>query len=301
MVYVMSDTLQRFLFEDAAIRGELVQLDTSWKAALERHDYPESVRGPLGEMMVAGVLLTATMKFEGNITLQIRGSGPISMLVVDCTPRHTEGEDGALYHIRGMALWNGEVPSGDLNSRFGNGNLVITIDPGKGVQRYQGVVALSGSSLADAIDDYLERSEQLPTRMWLSCDGERAAGLLLQKMPGESSDADAWDRVTALAATVRDEELLQLEQQELVHRLFHEEDIRLFDREPVAFHCHCTKERVADSLRSLGHDEVMDILEKEKKIEVTCHFCNKQYQLDAVDAEQLFVEQPQPTGGQTRH
>ncbi len=301
----MSDTLQRFLFENAAIRGELVQLDASWKAALERHDYPESVRGPLGELMVAGVLLTATMKFEGNITLQIRGSGPISMLVVDCTPRRTEGEEGALYHIRGMALWSGEVPDGDLHSRFGDGNLVITIDPGKGAQRYQGMVALKGDSLADAIDDYLERSEQLPTRMWLSSDGERAAGLLLQKMPEESADEsrddDTWDRATALAATVREEELLQLEQPELIRRLFHEEDIRLFDNEPVVFHCHCSSERVADSLRSLGRDEVMDILEEEERIEVSCHFCNKQYHFDPVDAEQLFVGQPQPQGGKTRH
>jgi molecular chaperone Hsp33 len=298
----MSDTLQRFLFENAAIRGELVQLDASWKAALERHDYPASVRAPLGEMMVAGVLLAATMKFEGNITLQVRGSGPISMLVVDCTPVRSKGEAGALYHIRGMALWNGEVPDGDLHSRFGDGNMVITIDPGKGAEhRYQGMVALTGSSLADAIDDYLERSEQLPTRMWLSSDAERAAGMLLQKMPSESDDADAWDRTITLAATVTDEELLQLEQQELIHRLFHEEDLRLFDREPVAFYCHCSRERVANSLRSLGHDEVMDILDKENKIEVSCHFCNKQYHFDAVDAGQLFVDQPQPPSGQTRH
>lgn len=297
----MSDTLQRFLFENADIRGEIVQLDASWKAALERHDYPETVRGPLGEMMVAGVLLTATMKFEGNITLQVRGNGPISMLVVDCTPIRTKGEEGALYHIRGMALWSGEVPDGDLRSRFGDGNLVITIDPGKGGQRYQGMVALTGSSLADAIDDYLERSEQLPTRMWLSSDNECAAGLLLQKMPGEKQDEATWETVTTLAATVKDEELLQLEQQELIRRLFHEEDLRLFDREPVAFHCHCSHERVADSLRSLGQDEVRDILDKEGKIEVNCHFCNKQYLFDAVDAEQLFAPQPQPPVGKAPH
>jgi molecular chaperone Hsp33 len=200
-----------------------------------------------------------------------------------------------------MALWSGEVPAGDLQDRFGDGNLVITIDPGKGAQRYQGMVALSGNSLADAIDDYLERSEQLPTRMWLSSDGERAAGLLLQKMPGESDDADAWGRITALAATVHDAELLQLEQPALIHRLFHEEDLRLFDREPVAFHCHCTAQRVAESLRSLGHDEVMDIIDKEQKIEVTCHFCNKQYHFDAVDAEQLFIDATAPPGGTTPH
>ncbi|MDH5785197.1 MAG: Hsp33 family molecular chaperone HslO [Chromatiales bacterium] len=297
----MSDTLQRFLFENASIRGELVQLDASWQAALERHEYPEAVRTPLGEMMVAGVLLTATMKFEGSITLQVRGNGPISMLVVDCAPIRTKGEDGAVYHIRGMALWSGDVPQENLRGRFGDGNLVITIDPGRGAQRYQGVVALTGSSLADAIDDYLDRSEQLPTRMWLSCDSDRAAGLLLQKLPQESEDNDAWNRVVTLADTVSNDELLQLEQQEVIRRLFHEEDIRLFDREPIAFHCHCSRERVAESLRSLGHDEVEDILNSEGRIEVSCHFCNKLYRFDTVDAEQLFIKQPQPPGGQTRH
>lgn len=297
----MSDTLQRFLFENANIRGELVQLDASWKAALERHDYPSAVRGPLGEMMVAAVLLTATMKFEGNMTLQVRGSGPISMLVVDCTPIRKSDEEGVVYHIRGMALWNGEVPNGDLRSRFGDGNLVITIDPGRGAQRYQGMVALSGDSLADAIDDYLQRSEQLPTRMWLASDNERAAGLLVQRMPAEHDDDDTWESAITLAATVKNEELLQLEQREVIHRLFHEEDIRLFENEPVAFHCHCSRERVADSLRSLGRDEVMDILQQEGNIEVNCHFCNRQYRFDAVDTEQLFAAQPQPSGNPTQH
>jgi molecular chaperone Hsp33 len=297
----MSDTLQRFLFEHANIRGELVQLDASWQAALAHHDYPQSVREPLGEMMAAAVLLTATMKFEGNITLQVRGSGPISMLVVDCTPRRSATDEGALYHIRGMALWQGEVPDGDLRSRFGDGSLVITIDPGTGAQHYQGVVALSGNSLADAIDDYLERSEQLSTRMWLRCSGERAAGLLLQKMPGESDDADGWERVGALAATVRDEELLQLAQSELIHRLFHEEELRLFAPEPVAFHCHCSRQRVAESLRSLGREEVMALLEREERIEVSCHFCNRHYRFDAVDAGQLFAGSPPPATGDAVH
>ena len=297
----MSDTLQRFLFEQASVRGELVQLDASWKAVLERHEYPETVREPLGQMIVASVLLAATMKFSGSITLQVRGSGPISMLVVDCSPRHGDDELGPLYHVRGMAIWEGEVPDGDLTSRFGDGNLVITIDPGPGTKRYQGIVALSGSSVAEAIDDYLERSEQLATRMWLSADLERAAGMLLQKIPAEKEDEEAWNRLTMLAGTITDGELLELEQQELIHRLFHEEDVRVFERQPVAFHCTCSRERVADALRSMGHDEVMDIIRTEGKVEAGCQFCNRHYEFDAVDAEQLFAELPQPGGGSTRH
>lgn len=298
----MSDILQRFLFEDAAVRGEVVQLGAAWRAVLERHEYPTAVREPLGQLYVAGVLLAATLKLKGSITLQIRGDGPINLLVVDCSPHHADEESGPLYHVRGMAGWNGEVPAGDLQSRFGNGNLVITIDPGQGGKRYQGIVELSGSSVADAIDNYLERSEQLPTRMWLVANEEQAAGLLLQRMPGVGGkDDEAWNRVTTLAATITDKELLELEQREVIHRLFHEEDVRLFEEQPVSFHCNCSNDRVADTLRSLGHDEVMDIIADEEVIEVTCQFCNRLYRFDAVDAERLFVEQPQPDGSTIRH
>lgn len=298
----MSDTLQRFLFEHAAVRGELVQLDASWRAVLERHDYPAAVREPLGELIVASVLLAATMKFNGSITLQVRGDGPINMLVVDCSPHHGDDEGGPLYHVRGVANWNGEVPKGDLQSRFGNGNLVITIDPGPGSKRYQGIVALSGNSMADAIDDYLERSEQLPTRMWLTASEHRAAGLLLQRMPGEApEDAEAWNRLTTLAATITADELLSLEQREVIHRLFHEEDVRLFESQPVAFHCTCSSERVENTLRGMGHDEVMAIIESEGAVGVTCQFCNRHYHYDAVDAEKLFTQAPVAGDSTTRH
>lgn len=298
----MSDTLQRFLFEYVAVRGEVVQLEASWQAVLERHNYPPAVREPLGQLYVASVLLAATMKFNGSITLQVRGDGPINLLVVDCSPHHDDDEFGPLYHVRGMATWNGEVPDGDLKSRFGNGSLVITIDPGQGGKRYQGIVELSGSLMADAIDDYLERSEQLPTRMWLVASAQRVAGLLLQKMPAEKSeDEEAWNRITMLAATITEQELLEIEQQEVIHRLFHEEDVRLFEPQPVAFHCTCSRERVADTLVGMGHDEVMGVIDSEGAVEVICQFCNRQYRFDAVDAEQLFADQPQPGGSATRH
>jgi len=298
----MSDTLQRFLFEHATIRGEVVQLEAAWQAVLERHDYPPTVREPLGQLIAASVLLAATMKFNGSITLQVRGDGPINLLVVDCSPHHGDDELGPLYHVRGVASWNGEVPEGDLKARFGSGSLVITIDPGPGSKRYQGIVELAGDALADAIDDYLERSEQLPTRMWLVANQQRVAGLLLQKMPAEKhEDEEAWNRVTTLAATITDEELLALEQQEVIHRLFHEEDVRLFESQPVAFHCTCSSERVAHTLRGMGHDEVMGIIESEGVVEVICQFCNRKYRYDAVDAEQLFAGQPPPGGSSARH
>ncbi len=298
----MSDTLQRFLFEDAAIRGEVVQLGAAWRAVLERHDYPVTVREPLGQLYAAVVLLAATLKLKGSITMQVRGDGPINLLVVDCSPQHSDDEIGPLYHVRGMANWSGDVPDGDLHSRFGNGNLVITIDSGQGGKRYQGIVELAGSSMADAIDEYLERSEQLPTRMWLTANEQQAAGMLLQRMPESGGvENESWNRVTTLASTITEKELRELEQREVIHRLFHEENLRLFEPQPVAFHCNCSRERVADTLRGMGYDEVMSIVADEGAVEVTCQFCNHLYRFDAVDAEQLFVEQPQPESGSTRH
>ena len=141
----------------------------------------------------------------------------------------------------------------------------------------------------------------LSTRMWLFADGEHAAGMLLQKMPAEKVDEESWNRLTMLAATITDTELLELEQKELIHRMFHEEDVRVFERQPVAFYCNCSRERVADALRGMGRDEVMDIIRTEGKVEAQCQFCNRNYVFDAVDAEQLFAAVPPPEGGSTRH
>lgn len=288
----MGDTLQRFLFENLQIRGELVHLDATWRAVLERHDYPEPVREMLAQSMVASALLAATLKFDGSITLQVRGDGPINLLVVQATADRT---------LRGMAQWQGEVPDGDLQARFGSGRMVITIDSGRG-DRYQGIVELEGRSMSDALDNYLERSEQLATRMWLAYDGNRASGLLVQKLPEQSvSDTDAWDRVVTLGQTVTGDELLDLAPKEVVHRLFHEEDIRLFEPELVSFRCSCSRDRVRSVLKGLGREEVEDILAKEGSVSVNCDFCNQHYGFDAVDVEQLFTEQPQPAVAPTRH
>ncbi len=287
----MSDTLQRFLFENAAIRGELIHLDATWQAMLERHDYPQPVRALLGEMMAASLLLSATLKFDGTLTMQVQGDGPVNFMVVEATSQRT---------VRGLAHWKGDVPEQGLAEQFGDGKLVITIDPQKG-ERYQGIVALQGERLADAIDDYLARSEQLDTRMWLVADADSVAGLLLQKLPEEQRDEDDWERITTLGATITDIELLDLEQREVVHRLFHEEDVRLFEAEPVSFRCSCSHDRVAGALRGLGRDEVMSIIREEGRVEVNCEFCNRHYSFDVVDIEQLFAATTPPEISTTRH
>lgn len=288
-----SDTLQRFLFENAAIRGELVRLDATWRAVLSKHDYPEPLARIMGEMMAAGALFAATLKFNGTLIMQIQGTGPVRLVVVECT---------AKFALRATAKWDGELGDADFAALVGDGKFAITLDPKDGGTTYQGIVELAGRSVAEVLEHYMERSEQLGTKLVLAADGALACGLLLQKLPeGVSEDADAWNRVSQLAATLSPGELLQLPFAEIVHRLFHEEDVRIFEPQPVHFECSCSRERVSGMLRMLGLDEVRSILTEQGQVEVRCEFCNHRYLFDAVDAEQLFASEVVTPMGRTRH
>lgn len=289
-----SDSLQRFMFEHAAVRGEIIHLDATWKAVLDRRDYPPALRTVLGELMAAAALLSATLKFSGSLIMQIQGGGPVRLLVVEC---------GADLTMRAMAHWDGDLAEGAaLPDLVGEGRFVITIDPKKGRQTYQGIVDLEGGSVAAVLENYMQRSEQLDTRIWLAADSHGAAGMLLQKMPDSpEADTDAWNRAVLLGATVKPRELLDLPAREIIHRLYHEEDIRLFDSSPVHFGCTCSRERVANTLRMLGYDEVRSLLDEIGYIEADCEFCNHHYVFDAVDAEQVFASDVVGPVGQTRH
>ncbi len=273
------DQLYRFLFEHHAIRGELVQLQASWQSVLQRYPYPPQVASPLGEAMAAALLLSASIKHEGSLILQIEAEGPINRLVVQATHQRT---------LRGLARWNGDVDEGDLATRFGNGQILITVDSAT-AERYQGMVPLAGENLAQALEGYFTRSEQLPTRLWLTADQQHAAGFLLQQLPAEHDDADAWNRINLLADTLTPQELLQLPPQQLLRRLFHEETLRLFDPEPCAFRCSCSRERIEQTLTAMGRQELEQILAEQGEIEVRCDFCNRRYRFDTVDMERLFT------------
>jgi molecular chaperone Hsp33 len=286
-----NDRLHRFVIENTRVRGELVHLNATWQAILERSDYPPNVRAVLGEAMAACALLAATIKFEGSLILQIRGDGPLHLLVAQASSEGT---------LRGIARWHDDVPEQGLQNIFGNGQMVMTIEPPDG-DPYQGIIALQGEHLKDAIEHYFLQSEQLNTRLWLASDEQACAGFLIQEMPGHSDDEDAWDRASHLAATITAEELLKLEVRELLHRLFHEDDVRLFEAEPVSFRCSCSRERIGAMLISLGADEVQDILREQGKIKVDCEFCNAHYEFDAVDAEALFASANQPEVPSTKH
>ena len=287
------DSLQRFIFENAPIRGEIVHLDATWQAVLERRRYPPRVREVLGELMAAAALLTSTIKFDGRLIMQIQGKGPVSLLVVECTSDRT---------MRAIAQWQGEIPDAPLAELVGDGRLAVTIDPLKGKESYQAIVALEGLTVAEAFENYFARSEQLATRLWLASDPQQVAGMLLQRLPdAEPSDDDAWVRAVHLGSTITREELLALPVREIVHRLYHEEDIRLFSRMPVSFRCSCSRDRVEAVLRMLGREEIHSILDEQGQVSVDCEFCGSRYEFDRIDAEQLFATLHSAPATLTRH
>jgi len=278
------DALRRFMFEEFPVRGEIVRLEESWRAVLERQDYPPAVRNLLGQAMAASVLLASTLKFDGLLTLQIQGEGDLRLLVVQCASDLS---------VRGLAKWKGDDPRGSLAELTGGGRLAITIEQGKDRDRYQGIVLADSATLADCIECYFARSEQLPTRIWLAADGNGAAGMLLQQLPGSArqaeGDPDGWERAGVLAGTLSPAELLEVGSRELLRRLFHEEDLRLADRRVVEFKCSCNRQRVEGALRLLGRPELDDLLARQGRIEVRCEFCNQAYEFDVVDVERLLA------------
>jgi molecular chaperone Hsp33 len=287
----MSDSLQRFLLESTPVRGEIVHLDATWRAVLERRRYPAPLQSLLGDMMAAAALLSAILKFEGSLIMQMQGNGPVQLLVVEATSEHT---------LRATAKWEGDLAQGNVTELLGAGRFVISIVPSGGKQTYQGIVAIEGDSIAQVLEHYMAKSEQLETRLWLASDSQQAAGMLLQKLPAApTQDEDAWNRAKQLGETIRREELLSLPAREIIRRLYHEEDVRVFESRPVAFRCSCSRERVTSMLRLLGHDEVKSIIAERNTVEVDCEFCGRHYTFDAVDAEQVFaadvITRPQPT------
>jgi len=285
-----TDLRRRFLIESAGVRGELVRLDGALVEATARTAYPDTVRALLHEAFVAANLLTGTLKFDGRLTLQVRGEARVHLLVVQVTSAGT---------FRGLARWH-EVPEPDarLDEVFGEGaRMVITVEADGRPEPYQGIVLLEGVTLADAIARYFRDSEQLETSLRVIRHGGVVSGLLLQRLPdadagralADEASGEGWRRVSALAATLAPDELASLPVPALLHRLFHEESVRLFDAEPLRFGCGCSRERTDGMLLGLGRAEVDDIVAEQGRVEITCEFCDAAYRYDVVDVEALFV------------
>ncbi len=271
---------RKFIFDDADIRGELVHLDSSYRDITAIHHYPAGVQRLLGEFLAAAVLLSTTIKFEGRLVLQAQGSGELQLLMAECSND---------LKVRAIARGADAVTATEFSELLSGGHLAITIEPLKG-QRYQGIVPLDGTNLAACLAHYFENSEQLPTQLWLASDGSTAAGLLLQQLPAQvSKEADArsqqWEHACTLADTLEAQEVLELEPETLLYRLFHQESVRLFDGLPVAFHCSCSRERCHGALMSIGPTELLQLLEEEGEVKMDCEFCNAQYCFDRQDFE----------------
>ena len=295
------DCLRRFLFENQPVRGHVVKLDTAWREMREHQQYPPEIVALLGEAACAVTLLAATLKFQGRLTLQLTGSGRVRLLVVQCS--HDFG-------LRGVVRLRDDAPSAppaaaneDFHALLGDGQVAVSIDTGEGGAPYQGVVPLQGASLAECLEQYFDQSEQLPTRLALAAVPDRAAGLLVQQLPGHTASPDdaervreTWARAGASIDRLTSAELLQDDVEALLGECFADEDLRLFASVPVRFECRCSPQRVAGLLRSLGAAEVREVLAEQGAVTVTCEFCQRPYRFDAVDVEQLFAGGAAPDG-----
>ena len=292
-----TDFTQRFIFDNSDTRGELASLDHSYAEVLAKHAYPEPVQQLLGELMAAAALLVGSLKFDGLMSLQARSEGPVPLLMIECTSER---------EIRGLARFNADQikPDATLADLMPNGVLALTIDPTAG-KRYQGIADLDGADLSACFTNYFVMSHQVPTRFWLAADGKRARGMLLQQLPAEvikdeDERAESWKRLNMLGDTLKIEELLGLDNETILVRLFHEEELRVFADERIEFQCSCSRERSGNALTSLGHEDALNLVtEHGGHIEIDCQFCNERYLFDAADVDQLFsgagVQSPSDT------
>ncbi|MFV0574769.1 MAG: Hsp33 family molecular chaperone HslO [Vibrio sp.] len=278
-----NNLLHRYLFEDLSVRGELVQLDTAYQQIIANKDYPQPIQHLLGELLVATSLLTATLKFEGSITLQLQGNGPVSLLVIN-------GDHDQ--KLRGVARWEGNIDAeASLHDMLGQGHLVITISPNKG-ERYQGVVGLEGDNLSEILEAYFERSEQLKTRLWFRT-GEvagkaHAAGMMLQVMPDGTGSADDFEHLEKLTETIKNEELFNLEANEVLYRLYNQEKVKVFEPHPVEFFCGCSRERSAGAISTVAKEELHDILKHDGEVALHCDYCGTTYSFDAAQVDEIL-------------
>jgi len=282
------DSTQRFLFDQYNIRGEMVGLDHAYKEVLERHEYPRQVQLLLGEFMAATALLASTIKFEGSLVMQLSSTGQVRTIMAEC-----DQQSG----LRAIARYNDDFSGNE--PMIESGQIVISILPDNGA-KYQGIINYNEQAgLSEAIEGYFTQSEQLRTRLWLTCDGNKAAGFMIQAMPDAADshslhlsddDQESWDRISHLSSTVSADELLNLDNPTLLYRLFNEEEVRIFESKPLEFRCSCSRERSGSAVMQLGLEDARALIEELGYIAADCQFCNTQYHFNAHDIDALFSD-----------
>jgi molecular chaperone Hsp33 len=284
---VTINEIQRFSFDNSNVRGERVLLNDAYQEIIKRKQYPLALEKLLGEFVAAIALLRDIVKIDGVLSIQAKGYGFLSTLMTECDEHQ---------NLRGIAQWDEsqEVPEViSLKDVLEGGYLAITIQPRNG-QRYQGIVEIVGDTLAECLEQYFSQSEQLPSRVWLAANGAQCGGLFLQRLPEEQAkegDEDAWERLTHLASTVKEDELLGLETGELLHRLYHEEEVRLYDTKVMQFGCSCSRQRTLDAVMSLGSEEIRELLIEQGSVKVDCQFCAEKYEFTEADLVDLLGDQ----------
>ncbi|WP_125784429.1 Hsp33 family molecular chaperone HslO [Pseudoalteromonas rubra] len=280
---MQQDLLHRYIFDQLDVRGELVQIEHTFNDIISGHDYPKEVQTLLGELLLASSLLTATLKFEGDITVQLQGDGPVKYAAINGDHKQ---------NMRGIARVQGEVTGSSVQDLMGKGYMVITITPDKG-ERYQGVVPLSGETLAACLEDYFVQSEQLKTRLWFATDVSderaKAAGLFLQVLPVDKAKSEEdFAHLEALSNTIKDEELLELDAQTVLTRLYHEDNPQLFEPQEINFVCGCSRDKTISALVNIGREALLEDVQKQGEINISCHYCLKNYRFEEQDIKAIF-------------
>lgn len=289
------DTLLRFVFDNAPVRGEYINLGSVYQTIALQHPYPEPVKTLLAEALAVSGLLSAIIKFDGRLTLQFRGNGKLKLLIAQCNNN---------FEVRGLAKWEDNITQEDLLDAFKDGVLVITLDSATNKVPYQGIVTWRGNSLAESIEGYFKESEQLATRVWLSVDEKNASGLLLQVIPAaenglskieEDIVAPRFEALAAEADRLAPEALQEDDFEAMIKRLYPAEDIRVFPAVSLHFKCSCSRRKGEEAILLLGRDEAMEEIKNKHTIVVTCDFCNDEYLYDKNDIEILFKDSDQPS------
>jgi molecular chaperone Hsp33 len=276
-----ADTLQRFIFENANIRGEIVHIEKTYQTIMGQRNYPPMVKHLLGEALVSCLLLASSIKFEGSLSLQFQGDKRLPLLLVQC--EHT-------LNVRAFAQFEENLETIDYAEAFLSGQMVMTINQYNKTNAYQSSVPIQATSMSENLMHYFGQSEQISTQVWLAASDTAAAGMLLQLMPGQDTEQREhfWEYAVQLGQTVSEDELLNLDNQTLLYRLYNEEEVRLFDGRKTQFMCRCSQEKMKQVITVLGEQEAKQLLEEQGVIDIRCDFCNTEYLFDPIDVAMMF-------------
>lgn len=275
------DILQRFIFEHAHIRGEIVHIEKTFQTIMNQRDYPPMVKNLLGEAIVSCLLLASSIKFEGSLNLQFQGDERLPLLLVQCDHQ---------LNIRAFAKYKEHLEIIDYATAFLQGQMVLAIHQDNQTQTYQSAIPIQATSMSENLMHYFAQSEQIATKVWLAVNDEMAAGMLLQLMPGDDTvqREQFWEYAVQLGQTVSEEELLTLDNQTLIYRLYNETEIRIFEPRSTRFQCRCSPEKMKQVITILGEKEAKELLQEQEVITVNCDFCNQKYTFDPIDVTMLF-------------